>query len=223
MMRVFNQSERTNSLASIRNMTMKTSSALTLLAALSFAAILSTSARADGFSSADTKHGSTRLHSNGGPSEDYAKFQWLTSDDNQPDATVTVNHIVVSLADQRLYAYHDHQLVAWSNVSSGKPGHETPTGAFTVSEKDVDHHSSLYDNAPMPFFMRLTDGGVGLHAGQLPGYPASHGCVRLPFGMARELYRHVESGTPVEIIPSSVNATLAQNNAAPASVHLAQD
>jgi hypothetical protein len=202
-------------------MTMKTSNALTLVAALCFAAILSASARADGFSSADTKHGSTHLRSTGSTSEDYAKFQWLTSDDNRPDATV--NHIVVSLADQRLYAYHDQQLVAWSNVSSGKPGHETPTGAFSVSQKDVDHHSSLYDNAPMPFFMRLTDGGVGLHAGQLPGYPASHGCVRLPLDMARELYQRVESGTPVEIIRDSVNTTVAQNTEAPASVHLAQD
>lgn len=200
---------------------MKTSNALTLLATLCFAAILGASARADGFSSADTKHGATHLRSNSSASEDYAKFQWLTSDDNQPDATV--NHIVVSLADQRLYAYHDQQLVAWSNVSSGRPGHETPTGAFTVSEKDVDHHSNLYDNAPMPFFMRLTDGGVGLHAGQLPGYRASHGCVRLPFGMARDLYQRVESGTPVEIIPSSVNPAVTQNTSAPAIVHLAQD
>jgi lipoprotein-anchoring transpeptidase ErfK/SrfK len=76
----------------------------------------------------------------------------------------------------------------------------------------------------MPYFMRLTDGGVGLHAGELPGYPASHGCVRLPFGMARELYQRVEAGTPVEIIAASVNTAVAtQNAAAPAGVHLAQD
>ncbi len=202
---------------------MKTSNALTLLASLCFAAMLSTSARADGFFNGDSKHGSTRPHSTSSSTsnDEYAKFQWISSDDNQTGANVTVNHIIVSLADQRLYAYHNRQLVAWSNVSSGKPGHETPTGAFTVSQKDVDHHSSIYDNASMPFYMRLTDGGVGLHAGQLPGYPASHGCVRLPLAMARDLYQHVESGTPVEIIGSSVSSTVAQNSAASAT--LAQD
>jgi hypothetical protein len=218
-MRILNPSERNQTLASILNTTMKTSTAL--LATLCFAALLSVPTLADGFSSADTKHGSSHARSTG-VSPDYARFEWLTSDDNQAD--ITVNHIIVSLGDQRLYAYHDGQLVGWSNVSSGRPGHETPTGAFAVSQKDVDHHSSLYDNAPMPYFMRLTDGGVGLHAGELPGYPASHGCVRLPFGMARELYQRVEAGTPVEIIAASVNTAVAtQNAAAPAGVHLAQD
>jgi hypothetical protein len=154
-----------------------------------------------------------------GPTEaDYARFEWL-SDDAQ--SGVAVNHIIVSLADQRLYAYHDHQLLAWSNVSSGRTGHETPTGAFNVSEKDVDHHSSLYDDASMPFFMRLTDSGVGLHAGWLPGYPASHGCVRLPLGMARELFQRVEAGTPVEIISPSAN--MASIQGAGPGIHLAQE
>jgi lipoprotein-anchoring transpeptidase ErfK/SrfK len=139
-----------------------------------------------------------------------ARFDWLVS---ETDPQASVNHTVISIADQRLYAYHNQQLIAWSNVSSGKPGHETPTGDFTVSEKDPDHHSNLYENAPMPYFMRLTDGGVGMHAGFLPGYPASHGCVRLPSEMARELYQHVESGTPVEITGDSVKASLTQNTA----------
>ena len=76
------------------------------------------------------------------------------------------------------------------------------------------------DDASMPFFMRLTDGGVGMHAGFLPGYPASHGCVRLPFGMARELYQRVDAGTPVEITSNSVSMAVAKT---PAAVHLAQD
>jgi len=179
-------------------MTMNTPRLLTTLAFLSITAVLGTSARADS-----------------------AKYLWLCSGDNQ--ANTTVNHVIVSLADQRLYAYHDQQLVAWSKISSGRPGHETPTGTFTVSEKDVDHHSNLYNNAPMPYFMRLTDEGVGMHAGELPGYPASHGCVRLPLAMARELYRHVESGTPVEITSSSVSATVAQARPAATNVHLAQN
>jgi hypothetical protein len=194
--------------------TVKASLAAILFAVLGFAS----SARASDFSSTDTKHGATRQHSSSAPSIDYAKFQWLNPADGQAD--MPVDRIIVSLADQRLYAYHNQELLAWSNVSSGRPGHETPTGTFEVSQKDVDHHSSLYDDAPMPFFMRLTDGGVGMHAGFLPGYPASHGCVRLPFGMARELYQRVEAGTPVEITSSSVNLAEAKT---PAAVHLAQD
>jgi len=196
---------------------MKTANSAILLASVLLATL--TTVRADSFSS-DTKHTSTvvRSHANSSTSSiDYAKYSWLSADDSS--ATASVNHIVVSLVDQRLYAYNGQQLVAWSNVSSGRPGHETPTGSFVVSEKDPDHHSSLYANASMPYFMRLTDGGVGLHAGELPGYPASHGCVRLPLGMARELYQHVESGTSVDIIDSSVTASVTQT----APVRIAQD
>ena len=199
---------------------MNTPRLLTTLALFSFVAVLGTTARADGFAS-DTKHSCSFIRQSSVTSNDYARFLWLCSSDSQQETTV--NHIVVSLADQRLYAYHDQQLIAWSNVSSGRPGHETPTGSFTVSEKDVDHHSNVYNNAPMPYFMRLTDEGVGLHAGQLPGYPASHGCVRLPMGMARELYQHVESGTPVEIISNSVASPVVQTQPAATPVHLAQD
>lgn len=182
---------------------MKTSDIVALVGALSCSAVLGSSAKAERISNADTKHGFLHLRSAASLEEQYARFEWLSSDKIQPD--VTVDRIIVSLADQRLYAYHDQQLLAWSNISSGRPGHETPTGAFTVSEKDVDHHSSLYDDASMPFFMRLTDDGLGLHAGFLPGYPASHGCVRMPFGMARELYQRVEAGTPVKITSDPVD------------------
>ncbi|HUB67971.1 MAG TPA: L,D-transpeptidase family protein [Candidatus Methylacidiphilales bacterium] len=148
----------------------------------------------------------------------FARFKWLTSD---ADPQASIDHIVISIADQCLYAYHGQQLIAWSDVSSGKPGHETPTGDFAVSEKDPDHHSNLYENAPMPYFMRLTDGGVGMHAGFLPGYPASHGCVRLPDDMARELYQRVVPGTPVEITGDSIKPSLAQDKSFTDS--LAQD
>ncbi len=204
--------------ASIETKTMKTYSLLALLTALTI-----TTAHA-GTASYNTKHPapapSRYTIVNGEPEQDpaLARFEWLVP---ETDPTASVNHIVVSIADQRLYAYHGAQLVAWSNVSSGKPGHETPTGEFSISEKDPDHHSNLYENAPMPFFMRLTDGGVGMHAGYLPGYPASHGCVRLPEAMARELYQHVESGTPVEITGDSAKASLTQNTAYVSS--LAQD
>ena len=214
--------ERTRTLASIVLPTMKTASTTALLATLTLA-LLATSARAD-WSYSDTKHGSMLSHSRGGSASvnnDYSKYVWLCADGDQ--SPTTVDHIVVSLADQRLYAYHGEQVVAWSNISSGRPGHDTPTGSFTVSEKDVDHHSSLYDNAPMPYFMRLTDGGVGLHAGPLPGYPASHGCVRLPLNMARELYQHVEEGTHVDIISTPVSFNVAQTLPTSSGVSLAQN
>ena len=145
----------------------------------------------------------------------FARFEWPGSD-TAPLATV--DNIIISIADQRLYVYHDQQLVAWSSVSSGKPGHETPIGDFTVSEKDLNHQSNLYEDAPMPYFMRLTDGGVGMHAGFLPGYAASHGCIRLPSEMARELYQRVNSGTPVQITDDPINASVTQNLTSTGSV-----
>jgi lipoprotein-anchoring transpeptidase ErfK/SrfK len=99
-----------------------------------------------------------------------------------------------------------------STVSSGQPGHDTPTGAFRILEKDVDHHSSLYDNAPMPFMQRLTWDGVALHAGQVMAEPASHGCVRLPRGFARHLFGATAVGTRVVITdkaPGSAEEALA--------------
>jgi lipoprotein-anchoring transpeptidase ErfK/SrfK len=215
MKRNSNKNERNQVSASIWNKTMKTSSVLTLLATLAIAAASTSTVRADGFSGYSSKHGTITTHRTAMEAVDLGKFTWLA-----PEASV--NHIVVSLADQSLYAYNGTQLVAYSNISSGKPGHETPTGTFTVSEKDADHHSSIYDNASMPFYLRLTDGGVGLHAGFIPGYPASHGCVRLPLGMAKELFDHVESGTPVEITASPMNAT-AQATPATTGVTLAQN
>jgi lipoprotein-anchoring transpeptidase ErfK/SrfK len=191
---------------------MKTSNLLTLLATLSFAATAASNVQASGFNSKHPAPATPRYSSIAMVDEGH--FTWLND-------SASVNRIIVSLADQTCYAYNGAQLVAYSNISSGKPGHETPTGSFTVSEKDPDHHSSIYDNASMPFFMRLTDEGVGLHAGFIPGYPASHGCVRLPIGMARELFQHVESGTPVQITSSPVSGSVASTETA--GVHLAQN
>ena len=214
MKRNSNKNERNQVSASIWNKTMKTSKALTLLATLCFAATLGTTAQADGYIfNGNSKHGTTQVRHTSTVMSDLGTFTWI-------DENSTVNHIVVSLNDQSLRAYNGTELVAYSNISSGKPGHETPTGTFTVSQKDVDHHSNLYENAPMPFYMRLTDGGVGLHAGFIPGYPASHGCVRLPMGMARELFQHVQEGTPVEIVGSS---TTTAKNVTTAGVPLAQN
>lgn len=111
--------------------------------------------------------------------------------------------IVVSIAQQRAYAYRNGIPIGISTVSTGKKGHETPTGVFTLLQKDVAHKSSLYNDAPMPYMQRLTWDGVAMHAGNLPGYPASHGCVRLPLAFARLLYGVTRLGLTVIVIPGA--------------------
>jgi hypothetical protein len=107
--------------------------------------------------------------------------------------------VIVSLAEQRVHVYRNGIRIAVSTCSTGKPGHETPTGVFVVLEKDADHHSNLYDDAAMPNMNRLTWSGIALHAGKLPGYPASHGCVRLPMDFSARLFSITHIGTPVII------------------------
>ncbi|MEM7074052.1 MAG: L,D-transpeptidase [Pseudomonadota bacterium] len=107
--------------------------------------------------------------------------------------------VIVSLPEQRVHVYRNGVRIAVSTCSTGKPGHETPTGVFTILQKDKDHHSTTYDNAPMPNMNRLTWDGIALHAGNLPGYPASHGCVRLPLAFSEKLFTVTHIGTPVII------------------------
>lgn len=136
--------------------------------------------------------------------------------------------IKISLSEQRAYFYKGGQLVGISQLSTGREGKDTPIGHFTVRSKDIDHASSVYgdyvdanDNvivpnidkmtdpkppgthykgAPMPYYMQIAP-GFGLHAGYLPGYPASHGCIRMPEFMAVDFYNNVSVGTPVDIVP----------------------
>jgi hypothetical protein len=122
------------------------------------------------------------------------EFSWHP--DRAPAGAVA---IVVSLPDQRVYVYRNGVRIAVSTCSTGKPGHETPTGVFTILQKDQHHRSSTYNNAPMPNMNRLTWSGVALHAGDLPGYPASHGCVRLPLEFSERLFTVTRIGTPVII------------------------
>jgi len=105
--------------------------------------------------------------------------------------------IVVSLSEQLLYVYRNGIRIGRTSVSSGKPGHKTPTGVFTVLQKNVKHTSTIYRGASMPYMERLTWGGVAIHAGNLPGYPAAHGCVRLPLDFAKQLYTVTQDGTTV--------------------------
>jgi hypothetical protein len=120
--------------------------------------------------------------------------------------------VVVSLPLQRAFVFRSGALIGVSTISSGQPGYDTPTGTFPILQKEVDHHSNLYDDAPMPFMQRLTWDGVALHAGQIPGRPASHGCVRLPRAFAQRLYGVTALGSQVVVTdaaPSSPEEALA--------------
>ena len=107
--------------------------------------------------------------------------------------------LIVNLTSQRAVLYRNGVPIAASTVSTGKPGYRTPTGVFTILQKHVEHYSSKYDNAPMPYMQRLTWYGIALHGGHLPGYPASHGCIRLPRGFAKLLYGATQVGMTVVI------------------------
>jgi lipoprotein-anchoring transpeptidase ErfK/SrfK len=134
--------------------------------------------------------------------------------------------VVIYLNEQRAYFYKGDQLVGVSQISAGREGYDTPPGNYRIMQKDVGHVSSLYGDyvdaagniikkdvsvqkdpkppgaifkgAPMPYFMRIT-GGVGMHEGYLPGYPASHGCIRMPGKMAQIFFANVNVGTPVTV------------------------
>lgn len=107
--------------------------------------------------------------------------------------------LVVSLDEQRAYVYRNGLAIGVSTISSGKVGKETPTGVFTILQKKKDHRSNLYNDAPMPFMQRLTWDGIALHGGTLPGYPASHGCVRLPHAFAEKLFGETRTGDTVVV------------------------
>jgi hypothetical protein len=108
--------------------------------------------------------------------------------------------IVVSIPLQQMFVYRGGKLIAASAVSTGREGHETPVGEFTILQKDVNHHSNRYDDAPMPYMERITWDGVAIHGGMDPGYPASHGCVRVPLAFAKKLYGITRLGAHVSIV-----------------------
>lgn len=107
--------------------------------------------------------------------------------------------VVVSLDEQRAYVYRNGVAIGVSTISSGRKGRETPTGVFSILQKEKIHFSNLYDDAPMPYMERLTWDGLALHGGTLPGYPASHGCVRLPQAFAQKLFDVTSRGITVVV------------------------
>lgn len=128
--------------------------------------------------------------------------------------------MLVSLDEQRIYVYRNGVAIGASHVSSGRRGHETPTGVYTILQKERVHHSNLYDNAPMPFMQRLTWDGLALHAGVLPGHPASHGCIRLPEAFAEGLFKASPRGTVVVVTDQRVAPPQINHPAAIAPVGL---
>ena len=110
--------------------------------------------------------------------------------------------IIAVLDIQRLYVFDGDSVVGVATISTGKKGNATPSGVFKILQKNVDHKSNLYSNAPMPYMQRLTWDGIALHAGHNPGYAASHGCIRLPMGFARALYGVTKMDQPVVILAS---------------------
>jgi hypothetical protein len=136
--------------------------------------------------------------------------------------------IRIDLGEQKAFFYKGEQLVGVSSISTGREGYNTPTGNFSIVQKDRDHVSGIYgdyvdavtgavikkdidrskdkmpkgaryDGAPMPYFMRIT-GGIGMHEGFLPGFAASHGCIRMPGFMAERFFENVSMGTPVTVV-----------------------
>jgi lipoprotein-anchoring transpeptidase ErfK/SrfK len=114
-------------------------------------------------------------------------------------ASAGPERIVISLSDQMAYLYRGDTLMAAATISSGRDDKPTPSGIFSVFNKMPMHHSNKYDNAPMPFAQFFDPAGIAMHAGYNPGYPASHGCIRLPASFAKKLYSVTDIGTPVYI------------------------
>src|SRR6195256_5544518 len=111
---------------------------------------------------------------------------------------------VVSLHNQRITVYDANGWILQAPVSSGQKGRETPAGIFSIIQKEAEHYSNLYDDAYMPHMQRITWSGIALHGGPLPGYPASHGCVRMPYDFAERLFGATRRGMRVIVAPSDV-------------------
>ena len=112
--------------------------------------------------------------------------------------------IAISIEQQKVRVYDANGLFAESPVSTGMKGHSTPMGVFSVIQKNKMHHSNIYSGAPMPYMQRITWSGVALHAGVLPGYPASHGCIRMPMAFAVKMWNWTRMGARVIITPGLI-------------------
>ena len=138
------------------------------------------------------------------------KIQAPEKDSAKPQGPLV---IAISIQKQKLRIYDANGFFAESPISTGMPGHSTPMGVFSVIQKQKLHHSNIYSGAPMPYMQRITWSGIAIHAGVLPGYPASHGCIRMPMAFAVKMWGWTRMGarvviTPGEISPSSFSHPL---------------
>jgi len=136
--------------------------------------------------------------------------------------------ILISIPEQEMHVYRNGIMIGRSSVSTGSKGHETPGGVFSILEKEQSHRSKTYNDAPMPNMQRLTWTGIAMHSGQLPGYAASHGCVRLPYDFSQLLFSTTNRGgtviigdgkTPVPRLASSPGLMLAPKDFSPEMLH----
>jgi hypothetical protein len=136
--------------------------------------------------------------------------------------------VLVSIPQQTMHVYRNGILIGRSTVSTGSKGHATPGGVFSILEKKETHRSKKYDNAPMPYMQRLTWTGIAMHSGALPGYPASHGCVRLPYDFSQLLFKATAKGgtvvvgdgkTPTPHFASNPGLLLAPKDFSPEMLH----
>lgn len=146
------------------------------------------------------------------PVLDLKPGEWIWDDRIAPAGPIMV---VINLNTQRAYVYRNGVRIGVTTVSSGKPGKKTPTGIFTILQKNKDHKSNLYNSAPMPYMQRLTWDGIALHAGNLPGYPASHGCIRMPLEFSKKLFEVSNMGMTVVVTdqkgPAAEPETVVEN------------
>lgn len=135
---------------------------------------------------------------------------------------------LVSIPQQTIHVYRNGILIGRSTVSTGSKGHATPSGVFTILEKKQEHYSKKYNNAPMPNMQRLTWSGICMHSGNLPGYPASHGCIRMPYDFSQALFKATAKGgtvvigdgkTPVPHLAANPGVILAPKDFTPEMLH----
>src|SRR6476660_8658436 len=187
-----------------------------ILSVLAIAAVLLTSAQAAEKPSAHTKGSPT-----GRPTGALKPGEYWWNPKLSPSGPVMV---LVSVPEQMMHVYRNGILIGRSTVSTGSKGNATPGGVFTILEKKQEHYSKKYNNAPMPNMQRLTWTGIAMHSGNLPGYPASHGCIRLPFDFSQLLFSATSKGgtvvvgdgqTPVPHLASNPGLMLAPKDFTP--------
>ncbi|MBC7505851.1 MAG: L,D-transpeptidase family protein [Sandarakinorhabdus sp.] len=137
------------------------------------------------------------------PLDQLTPGQWIWDASVAPAGPIMV---VIDLKTQLAFVYRNGVRIGATTVSSGKPGKKTPTGIFTILQKNKDHKSNLYNSAPMPYMQRLTWDGIALHAGNLPGYPASHGCIRMPLAFSKSLFEVSTMGMTVVVTDETSDA-----------------